>query len=132
MRLCAICGDSVPAGGAGVVILADDTLICADCHKYSAIVRECESCEREFHAANLYKTEDGIYCEECIQEQVKEMDFMAWDEWLTACEEDEEPENATVKSWLSWHEEAWEETPEIDPLKIVMRKMLAEEMKKAV
>ena len=134
MANCAICNEAIKSGATA---LADGLLICEDCLKYSALIRECEGCYRDFHAASLHRTEGGIYCEDCIQESVKEMDFKTWDDWLTACEEDETPEDETVEAWLEWHEDAWESVSEKDPHKKIMRKMLAEEienedLKKAV
>ena len=122
---CAICSEEIKKGGK---ILADGKTVCQDCYETSAMVRECEGCEKEFHAASLYKIDGSIYCEKCIRETVEQMDFHTWADWVEICEED--GEKATVEEWLAWHEEAWEDTPEGDVYKRTMRKMLAEEMGK--
>ena len=109
--------------------LADGKTVCEDCYETSALIRECEGCEREFHAANLNKTEDGIYCEECIRETIQEcMDFHTWVSWVEICKED--GDKATIEGWWEWHEEAWEDIPEKNINKRIMRKMLVEEMGK--
>ena len=110
--------------------LTDGMAVCQDCLKYSAMLRVCEGCDNEFHVTSLYKSEDGdCSCEFCIRETIsKHLDYKSWSDWLECCKEDDAPENATVEAWLEWHEDAYSAFEDCDPHKVVMRKMLSEEL----
>jgi len=134
MTNCTICNEKIKGKAKK---LADGNTICTDCCTYSLLIGRCEECEKDFHINNLQRTEDGIYCVGCIEKITKKdikdgyEDLKTWAEWLECCEEDETPEEATQECWLKWHEDIWEDKSERDPRKQALRKILADEMKKA-
>ena len=127
---CAICGEEIKGERAK---LGGGQTICKDCKEYSAMVRECEGCEKEFLATDLVRDpEYGIYCWSCIREGIEEGhvgSYMNWEEWLEECEiEGAEP---TIEGYLAWHEEAWKDEPKDNPHRRMLNRMLTEEIKKA-
>ena len=125
---CAICNEEIKGDG---VKLGGGQTICNDCNDYSAMIRTCEGCDKDYLVTDLANDPDtGRYCEACFRESIKENEFMTWEDWLEGCEEDgTEP---TIGGYLDWYKDTlWMEISEKNPYRRILAKMIEEELKKA-
>ena len=130
---CEICNEEIKGKSKK---LGGGQTICKDCDEYSALIRECDGCEKEFLATDLARDpETGTYCWPCIQKCIEEGhagEYLTWKEWLEGCEEDGTV--PTIESYMNWHlneETCWVSVPKNNPYRRMLDKMLAEEIKKA-
>ena len=125
---CALCNEEIKGDG---VKLGGGKTICKDCNDFSAMVRTCDGCGKEFLVTDLANDPyTGIFCAACFREMIKENDFMTWEDWLEGCEEDgTEP---TKEGFLEWYKDTcWADLSEKDPYRWILNQMIEEELKKA-
>ena len=127
---CEICNEEIKGKGKK---LGGGQTICKDCYKYTAMVRECDGCEKEFLVTDLARDpETGTYCWACIQECIEEGhagEYISWDDWKECAEE--EGEEVSVEAYMERHKETLDYYQKNNPYRRMLDKMLAEEIKKA-
>ena len=94
-------------------------------------IASCDLCDKSYHISALYKVDGSPWCEACIRKEFTSggHDYMTWAYWISDEDEDEDcVQDRSIGAYLEWHMDSWKDVHDRDGLKIILGKLLREQV----